>query len=589
MSDAKITIGADASAAERALSSLKQAGRDAAESLKSEIGGAARSVVTSLGEVALAQGRVNFSAQHAQVREFEGATARLAVSAGRDLESVRASIERTGLEIGKRPQDVVKWTDAVGRLTYSFAGAEQSMKGFAGLAAMTGRSVDDYRDLAVTLGTVGGVAGNSSHALGVMVEQANELGTVGGPAAFADQISGLREVISHFATSADGDFARVTAVAGVLGGKLNPVLAGRAQQDILGKITGNTLGYERLVGHRITDENGQVTATGMIDALEASQHDFKKWGAAGNREARFNFGDVGGARLMQLKKGDFDEMRRLAQVSPSSSPEEALKKFLGTDAGKRNQAESELAVSSRALMGSSTALGKAADALQRFAAHNPISSTFGATLGGGLLSGGLKTVGNLVGGGSLKNGGLLGAAGKAGGGIVGKLGLVGMAAGAGMALGEAINDAWADQFFTDQQNAGARADFIQGQNDPAKDAALNTRVGAIRRSNAALRNAWGAKDHSGLSSEDMDAARAATNAAVQSNAAVSGGGDAAIPALVAQLKALGKDDVNAERIAKAIAAELRAAPQQVNVVNQTGGPVVAVSNGKVSAAAGGQH
>ena len=95
--DAEITVGADASGVERAAAAAKAAWKDASDSLQSSIGGAARVTVGALGEVALAQGRVNFSAQHAQVREFEGSSARLAVAMRRDLESVRSELEQTGV------------------------------------------------------------------------------------------------------------------------------------------------------------------------------------------------------------------------------------------------------------------------------------------------------------------------------------------------------------------------------------------------------------------------------------------------------------------------------------------------------------
>src|SRR5262249_19085061 len=146
---------------------------------------------------------INFASQHAAVKEFEGATARLAVASGRDLESVRAGFEATGKSIGKRPGEVAAWASEVGKLTYNFKGAGEAIEGLSGLAAETGRSVEDYRGLAITLGSVGKVAGDTGHAVGVIVAQSEKLGVQGGPAAFADQIEALGDTISQFSVNSE--------------------------------------------------------------------------------------------------------------------------------------------------------------------------------------------------------------------------------------------------------------------------------------------------------------------------------------------------------------------------------------------------
>lgn len=88
-----------------------------------------------------------------------------------------------------------------------------------------------------------------------------------------------------------------------------------------------------------------------------------------------------------LNKADWKKAEKLMNAGPSSSPADALAKMQGTDAGKAATADATLAASSRALLGSSTELGKAAAALQQFAAGHPVASTVGATAAGTLLSG----------------------------------------------------------------------------------------------------------------------------------------------------------------------------------------------------------
>src|SRR6185369_13269432 len=94
--DAKITVGADASEVEKAFAKSRDAVRGATAELASSVGSAAHSAVSSLMSVATAASQVNFHAQRDSVKEFEASTARFAVSAGKDLETVRKSFESTG-------------------------------------------------------------------------------------------------------------------------------------------------------------------------------------------------------------------------------------------------------------------------------------------------------------------------------------------------------------------------------------------------------------------------------------------------------------------------------------------------------------
>jgi hypothetical protein len=415
--DAQVTVGADASAVAQAMGSAKESVKDAARSIKDSFGEALKSVSTGLSNVALSQGQINFAAQHQSVRDFEASTARLAIATGRDLGQMRNDIERTGVAIGKRPQEVASWAQAVGKLTFNMQGATEGMKGMAELAALTGRSVDDYRGLAVELGTVGKVSGDTSRAVGLIVAQSTALGkeSVGGPAAFAGQVEALSDTISHFAVDADEDFMKVTAAAAVLGRGLSDVAARRVQQTAFGSIAGDPMGWSRFLGRDVTNDNGQVEHPEKV--LQQITEKIKRvYGKDSKRMLQLQFGAETGAAL---NKADWSKASELAGLSPSTKAAEALGGFKGTDAGKREVAEAELAISSRNLMGSASALGRAADALQNFAAHNPILSTLGTgfagnllgKIGGKTLEKGLGLGGKLLGAGRALGVGALGAGG----------------------------------------------------------------------------------------------------------------------------------------------------------------------------------
>jgi hypothetical protein len=369
--DAELTIGADASAVERVAGAAKAAWKDAGESLTASIGQAAKSVITSLADVALASGKVNFSGQHEQVKAFEASSARLAVAMGSDFEKIRTSVETTGVAIGKRPQEVAAWISAVGKLTGNFEGAGEAIRGVAELAAQTGRTVEDYQGLATVLGTVGGVAGETSTALGSIAAQAKDLKTTGGVAAFAQQIEGLGGTISQFSIKSSADLLRVTAMAGELGKGLSAQAAGRVQSQAFGAIAQDPLRWERYLGRKITDSHGQVEKPEDV-LREITEKTKRRYGKDSQRVLQLNFGAETGAAMFNA---DFKEASRAAGLAPDSSLKAAQGKWLGSDAGKRDVADAELGKASRDLMGSSTLLGRASDALQRFASHNPITST----------------------------------------------------------------------------------------------------------------------------------------------------------------------------------------------------------------------
>lgn len=560
--DAEISIGADASAIERVAGAAKAAWRDAGASITSSFGYASRSAISSLSDIALAQGKVNLSSQHAQVREFEASTARMAVSTGRSLEGVRSSFEATGVAIGKRPQEVANWTQEVGRLTYSYDGAADAIKGMSGLAAETGRSVEDYRGLAVVLGTVGKVSGDTSHAIGMIHAQADKMKTVGGPAALADQIEGLGDIISHFAVKSEADFTKITGLAATLGKGLSPQASQRVQQGALGSLTSDQVGWSRFLGRDISDDSGQVKdPTQVLSDIVAKVK--KQYGKSARRVLQQNFGSETGAALF---KTDFREAESAAGVAPSGAPKGALNQLLGTDAGKRQVAEATLSQSSRELLGSSTALGRAADSLQQYAAHNPITSTLVATALGTGASSFMRSLGTTI---SSMTGGK-GAAGGAGGVFGGAkaLPVIGAAIaglGAGAELGQYLGDNYGDQI---DAALGDPFGNNAGKRKLVEMDAETRRLKVIRDKKRA-RVGFPFLSSAGASTVNADG--------VPSALALDGGG--APPSQAS--------DDSADRMAKAVAAVLKDG-LKVTVVNATGGPVEAVEQGRQSAAAGSQ-
>jgi hypothetical protein len=560
--DAEVTIGADATAVERAMAVGKASVRDLANSMQSEIGAAASKVVQEFADIALSAGKVSFHQQHAQVRELEASTARLAVASHTGLESMRRDVESTGIALGKRPQEVAAWTREVGQLTYNFKGAHESLRGINALAAETGRNAEDYRGLAVELGTVGRVSGDTTHAIGVMHAQADALKTVGGVAAFAQQVEGLTDTISHFRTSSEADFTRVTGLAAELGKGLSDSASRRVQASAFGSVANDPMGWSRYLGRDITDEHGQVKDSAKV--LEDITEKIKRtYGKDSRRMLMLQFGSETGAAL---SNANFEEARRLGALGPTDASQVAQKQLLATDAGKRDVAEAQLAESSRKLLGSSTMLGQAADKLQQFAASNPITSTLISTAIGGTLGSFMSTFGSSIATmmGGKGAGGALGGAMQlagAGGGLGGaaalaKLGLAGGVLAAGLYGIDQMDQAAEERFKLERK-----------AEDSAANSALQQKRLAIKRTNAALHHL------DDLTPEQRGAAINATSKVVGSKDAMAalafshGGGDS-LKDLIAELRKEGKNDEDAVKIGKAVADALK----QAGIVPATAPP-----------------
>lgn len=383
--DAKVTVGADATAVIQAAGAVKDAWKNAGGEIAGAFASASRQMVASIGDVVLAQGRINFQSQHQQVRDLESATARLAVAMGRDFESVKASINATATSIGEQPKDVAAWVQSVGQLTYSFQGAMDALGGIRQLSAATGRSIGDYRGLAVELVNIGKVGGDASRAIGVIAKQAELLKVQGGVAAFADQIEALGGTLAKVSIKSEADFLKITALAGALAQGLSPQQAKQAQQEAIGAIVEDPRRWERFLGHKLRDKEGRIAGDDFVKILtdivdrDRSHRGLKQ--SAFVLAQQQNLGLLGGAAASNV---DREALQAAMAAGPSTKPADALAAYQKTAPGKREAAEVELSKSSQELLGSSTKLGAAADALQQFAAKNPLTGTFLTTLTGGI-------------------------------------------------------------------------------------------------------------------------------------------------------------------------------------------------------------
>lgn len=546
--DAIVSVGGDVSGLTRALGQAGNQLRDFSNSVSSALG-----PLKNLLDVPMQFGRVNFAGQMAQVREFEASSARMAVAMNSDLGDVRKSLESTGIALGKRPQEVAAWVAQVGRLTGSYTNAEKALRGVTSLAALTGQTADDYRGLAVELANVGKSGGDSSKMIGQLVAQSEQLKNAGGIPAFIDQVQGLEGVISRFAVKSSADFAKVTALAGELGRGLNPEAAQRVQQTALGAIASDPIRWQRYLHRSIMDKHGQVAdpTKVMADIVAKTK---KQFGSNAEHVLQYNFGAETGAAMFNA---DYKRAGALGGVAPSAKPDAALRTLLGTDAGKRMTAEAKLMESSDKLLGSSTLLGRAADALQQFAAGHPVASSM-ATAGAGAAAGSLFSGATKA---MTSKGGLVKAAAGAGGSaVITAAGIASLAA-AGVG-GYYLASEWDKEQDKRWEAQKGAASAEQGNKNN------NAQLQAQRKRKIAQLEAAGVAHGQAVYMTDLPGAGAAYNAPRAGTASNALGG-------------FSQEQV--QKIVDAISQK-----QPITIVNQTGGPIEVAEQGRQSSAAGQQ-
>ena len=454
-------------------------------------------VTRSLADVALASGRVNFAAQHEQVKQFEGAISRMSVASGRSFEQLQSSIISTGVAIGKQPEAVATWERELSRLTYTFDGAGESIRAMAGFAALTGRQVEDYRGMATHL-TMAGVAGKDmSQVLGVMSVQAKELGTRGGVAALADQFDAAGDSIDRMVERGNKGITTLTATIGVLTQGLRGASAQMVAQQGMAMFQQDPRGWERFLGGHILNEQGQIDPVKMPELFQKLYN--RVTSRFGHGETRRNVmlnnlpPELAMAVIRAGESGDFSKIGEIAAKAGDTSAQDALGAWKGTPGGKRETAQAELFASAEKLMGAGTALGTAADALQKVAATFPVASTFGTSVAGGMIQSVLNaSMGGKGGGG----GGVAGAAGEAAG-TLAQLGIQGNAASkalgavraAGMVAAAAVAGwdfgTWLDKKYNISDRLSGTGKFSDLK--AKEDAADEERNAVLRRKTAGTR------------------------------------------------------------------------------------------------------
>lgn len=564
------------SAAADASSGVGKGWRDAGGAVRDAVQG----VLNDVAHVVTAAASINFAASVSQVHQLEAATDRMGVASKRSIESVKDSVNQLSTKINELPNQTQAWVASVGKLTYNYEGAATAAEGAAQYAALIGDTVQDVAPLVVTLEELSGNAGKSGDLLKVMVQQAKELGTVGGPRAVGEAVEHLRGQLSQLT----GDAKQYTALVAGFGGKgqFTPQQRERALGAVMSRVESNPEGFERFLGHKITDEFGHVKdITGVMKELA----DYARKGRGQRLRSEFTFGKEATAGLLYT---DFEAVRRAESAGRASDAEHALNRLIETPSGQRRANEIKKAQAMQEVVGNGSAIGDASDWLGKLAGDHPILAGLGASLGASLVAkgagAGMGALGKLVTGGkaAVEAGAAASAPaaeGVAGGGLATGLGLSGLAtigtlAAGVLATGKTLMDlgeaSAAKQGFDNTKALGYKqADALSAK------AALAAREAESHMS-PGMREALQAEQ--AMRASVPQAARASAHQG-QASATQVAASDPKVAALVQELVKAGATTTLAlETASKLIAEQQR--PVQIEIVDSTGGGVDARVRGE---------
>ncbi len=279
-------------AGQKISNSAKEFGRD--------MQNAFRSTVSDAVGVATAASRINFAAGAASARDLGLSITRAAVSSGRDVEALRGQMEKISKGSLMSDAHALALSESLRAVTYDARFATDSIQGIADEAEALGQSPQQVTRFAESLRNVEGVTTDLAKSMDEVDSIAHRIGI--DPRQLHDQIIAADGVLSRF----KGNARETAALLANLGKGLSPGQQAGTQQAILGAITGDRVGYERLLrgqgglkhGETILNERGEIDdQIGTIEKVQSAL--IKKFGKKRALQvARMTYGDIEGSALM---------------------------------------------------------------------------------------------------------------------------------------------------------------------------------------------------------------------------------------------------------------------------------------------------
>lgn len=555
------------SSASDAGSTVEKGFKSAGGAIKDAVNG----VVSDIGHVVTAAGAISFAGAIQGVHQFEESVARLGVGSGRSIQSVKDGVNELSAKINELPGSTAAWIASVGKLTYGYEGAARAAQQASEYAALTGQSANEVMPLVVTLEQLTGASGQSGHAMEVLAAQADKLSTVGGPKALGDMIQHLQGQLSGLSDSVEKSTALLAGFGGNKG--YTPQQRERALSSWMSRIESNPEGFERFLGHKITDEYGHVkNMPGVLKELQ----DYGKRGAGQRMRLQFTTNAEAMQALMHTSFGAIEDAEH---ASASAAGSHALDRLKDTPAGQRRAAEVQKAITMQDTVGAGSFLGDISDWMGQMAGGHPVLTGIGTAVGTKLLGKGVGWgLGQLFGegaGAAAAGGG--GAAASGGGATALGLGLggVGLAAVGTLAAGVIATG----KTLVDLGAASADKQGFTSKAIGYKDAEALAAAAKSAESGAAAHRSSGMQAAYEAEKARIEREHAGRTPTAAQQLAAAPGGEAQFKNTVDALVKAGAD----LKLAQETAAKMLLsgqAPIQIEVVNATGGEIDARPRGQ---------
>lgn len=514
---------------------------------------AAISTVTALETISFAQ-----AIQSA--KSLDDSFAKFSAGSGKSIGGVRQQVRDLSLATNLQEKDVIAWGKSIGRVTYDYKGALDSVKAFSNEALASNQELSEQAGIATALGNGFGVTGDKAEGFLESLRGMSEAaGNAGGFNAFKDQLAGLEGAMSGLNLKTEDSKKEFAAFQLAIGKGLTPQQAARVGGGLVANIQGNAEGLARQFGAaNVYDEQGHVKDIPTI--VSKIRRDLEqRYGKSARKVAMQgnNFGPEMGAALFNFDEGEY---RKALGGAPSHTAANVKAAYDLTPEAqrakndlKRQQGVQDLAREALPLQ----------DMLSDLYAAHPMLATIGGAvgsvgagaLGKGLLKSGMSALfgggeaaavaagageAGLLTGGGMASMGLAGGAGLAGAGILASLGALTAATGPLNANMPQIRNETADQ--------------LEGHREGLARAITN-----------------GVINYGGGGADAVEASLGpATLGAVKQ--------DPVLSSLLQQFEAQSETISGLpDGIAKAVAEALKGSPLNVNVLNSTGTPIHGVA------------
>lgn len=243
--------------------SIGLTGADAVASGLETVKGSVRGVKSELASMGLdalrtatALKTINFAAAAEQAKEYDLTLARMSARSGSGVEALSTRFAGLSKEIlvGQRQQ--ADFARSLGRVTGDAKGSVEALRGLGTAALAAGRTLDDNLEVGAGLRQGLGVVGDTTEALGKLRSQADAAGIDW--VNFTDAITSSKGALEQVGLQADGTKDKMTALAAVLGKGFSREGQARVTAGVVGTLQGRALDIERMLGHRILDDQGHL-------------------------------------------------------------------------------------------------------------------------------------------------------------------------------------------------------------------------------------------------------------------------------------------------------------------------------------------